>query len=260
MSENLVLIDELTLEQIAGICDHTFLNRPEAYQKTAKSGESPVALREAAFRSFLETTAAMEHQPYGLCVRHEDLVAAQAYFSAGEKRMNFVSVAGFPNGCCPTGVKVAEAIYAASESVDEVDMVLNAELLRAGNELEVETDINAVLEELREEHGIIGKLILETSELTPDQIRQACEIADRCGVDFVKTSTGFGKYGARVEDVRIMKEYFPRGIKISGGVTKDNMHDLLRAASGRSDGYINLDPALIRIGESSLLAGLVSGY
>jgi deoxyribose-phosphate aldolase len=116
----------------------------------------------------------------------------------------------------------------------------------------VKEDINAIVSVAHQNKGIV-KLILETSELTPDGIKEACKLAADCGVDFVKTSTGFSKSGANERDLKIMRENFPRGVKMSGGVNKENVRGLLYAASGRDDGYIDLDPMRIRVGESSLL-------
>ena len=49
-------------------------------------------------------------------------------------------------------------------------------------------------------------MILETCLLTKDEIVKACEICKEIGVAFVKTSTGFNKGGATVEDVVLMKQ------------------------------------------------------
>src|SRR3989339_813901 len=102
--------------------------------------------------------------------------------------------------------------------------------------------------------GAIIKLILETSALNKKQIKSISELANNeTDVDFIKTSTGFGKYGATVENLKIMRENFSRGIKISGGVNTKNVGQLLSAAVKRDDGYIDLNPMKIRIGESGLL-------
>jgi len=54
-----------------------------------------------------------------------------------------------------------------------------------------------------------------------------------------------------------MRAHFNRGVKISGGATVANYRTLLAAASGRDDGLIDLSPKRIRIGESSLISGIV---
>ncbi len=95
-------------------------------------------------------------------------------------------------------------------------------------------------------------MILEISELSLEQTQLACQIVDHCGAAFVKTSTGFSAHGATTEHLKVMRAHFPRGIKISGGVTANNVDDLLLAATAPGQ-PISMDPMKIRIGESSLL-------
>jgi len=84
-------------------------------------------------------------------------------------------------------------------------------------------------------------VILETCYLNEEEIVKACEIAKDAGVDFVKTSTGFGDYGAREEDVSLMRKTVGRdvGVKASGGIK--NFEDALKM----------LDAGANRIGASS---------
>jgi len=67
---------------------------------------------------------------------------------------------------------------------------------------------------------VLLKVIIESAALTDEQKIFACQVADRCGVDFVKTSTGMNPAGgATVEDVRLMKEYAPNcKVKAAGGI------------------------------------------
>lgn len=158
-----------------------------------------------------------------------------------------------------------EIDLAVMNGAEEVDFVLNYESLGhkdgdkefGGEELLIEQELGTIRSFIDKNYrGLVTKLILETSELTNDQISRACKIADRCRIDFVKTSTGFSAAGATAEHLRIMRTNFSRGVKMSGGVSIGNVKDLLYAASGRTDGYIDLDPMKIRIGESSLLKDL----
>jgi deoxyribose-phosphate aldolase len=66
----------------------------------------------------------------------------------------------------------------------------------------------------------ILKVIIETAYLSPSQIQEACMICQDAGADFVKTSTGYAPYGARVEDISLMRQVLPStvGIKASGGI------------------------------------------
>ncbi len=255
---NLLLIDTLTPQQIAVICDHTFLNRSEAYRQAAGKGDSPVQLRAKAFLSFIESTVANpERLPYAVCVRPENVTPAINYLAEkGHSEVKVASVVGFPDGSLyDTGFKAAETQLALARGAEEIDMVLNYARFKAGDLTYVRTDIQSVVDAAHRDRALV-KLILETSELDGDQIKRACELASCIGVDFVKTSTGFAAGGAKAEDVAVMRANFEGGVKISGGIVPENVKELLYAASGRRDGYIEMNPLRVRIGESSLLAKL----
>ena len=84
--------------------------------------------------------------------------------------------------------------------------------------------------------GVICKVILETCYLTDEEKETVCRIAKEAGVDFVKTSTGFGTAGARIEDVRLFKRYIGEGVKIkaAGGVkTREDLEQFLEEGCER---------------------------
>jgi deoxyribose-phosphate aldolase len=240
-------VEELTEADIASICDHTFLQRSEAYKKEAKSEESPTRLRKKAFTDFLEKTKALLYKPYAVCVRPENV--AQAVKALNNTGIKIASVVGFPDGCTySTAFKVSETLLAVENGAEEIDMVLNYDKLKQGEIGFVTEEINAVLEAAGD---AVVKLILETSELNTEEIILACKTAVECNVPFIKTSTGFSAYGAKAGDLNIMKQHFKRGIKMSGGITKENVKELLTALSDND--MIELNPMKIRIGESGLL-------
>lgn len=248
--------EHLTHAQIASLCDHTFLKRAEGFREQAKKGESPVRLREEELHRFLWQTIESPLVPYAICVRAEDVVEARRILDEGGKeRVKIAAVVGFPSGVYPTALKAAEADYAMEAGADEIDMVLLYEALKA-KETEVVSDDIAAVVQVVSRFGGKTKLILEISELTHEEIATACQLAMATGVDFVKTSTGFGAWGARPEEVALMRRHFDRGVKISGGVKASNVKALLRAASGREDGKLLCDPSRVRLGESGLLQEL----
>ena len=113
------------------------------------------------------------------------------------------TVIGFPLGATSTFAKVEEALQAIDDGADELDVVLNQGLLKS--------DIYACFCELSEivrecratKKGVVLKLIIECCNLTKDEIVVASTAAKKAGFDFVKTSTGFGKGGATVADVKL---------------------------------------------------------
>ena len=127
------------------------------------------------------------------------------------------SVAGFPFGYDSTAAKVAEARYAISHGASEIDMVLNLGLVKDDNLQDVFQDISEVV---KVGEGILIKVILETSELSPIEILRAGTLACFAGAHFIKTSTGFASGGAGVEALKIMRHVAGplRGVKASGGV------------------------------------------
>lgn len=136
-----------------------------------------------------------------------------------EKRgLDIVTVVGFPSGAHHADVKAFETARAVNDGADEIDMVVNQALVHTGDWKAVADEIRTVKEACA---GRVLKVILETAQLTPEQIAGACRAAETGGADFVKTSTGFHPSGgATVEAVRIMHDTVGGrlGVKASGGV------------------------------------------
>lgn len=127
------------------------------------------------------------------------------------------TVIGFPLGANTSEVKALEATDAIKKGADEVDMVINIGAAKDGKWDLVESDIAAVN---AVKDGRILKVIIETSLLTDEEKVKACQAAQHAGADFVKTSTGFSTAGAKVEDVKLMRETVgpDMGVKASGGI------------------------------------------
>ena len=126
------------------------------------------------------------------------------------------TVIGFPLGANTPELKAFETSDAIQNGANEVDMVINIGALKSRNFDLVERDIRAVVEAAK---GTLVKVIIETCLLTDDEKVKACQIAQKAGADFVKTSTGFSTGGATVADVALMcKTVGPdMGVKASGG-------------------------------------------
>lgn len=183
---------------IARMIDHTLL-APNASSENIRR-----LCREAAENDF----ASVCIQPCYVPLAAECLKGSRA---------KVCTVIGFPLGVNCTEIKAAEAAKAVADGADEVDMVLNRSLVADGRWDEVQKDIEAVVAAAK---GRLVKVILEATELQPDELAEAARTAVTAGADFVKTSTGFVGGGARVEDIRIMKEAVGdrAQIKASGGI------------------------------------------
>ncbi len=143
------------------------------------------------------------------------------------------TVIGFPLGMNLTKTKVEEASLCIKEGADEIDMVINVGMLKAGHDDYVE-------EEIKELKAVAGskilKVIIETCLLTDEEKVRACLAAKNAGADFVKTSTGFSTGGATVHDIKLMRETVgpEMGVKASGGVrTHEDLLAMVEAGATR---------------------------
>ena len=126
------------------------------------------------------------------------------------------TVVGFPLGATTPAVKAFETKEAIQNGADEIDMVINVGALKSGNSALVESDICAVVEASGDK---LVKVIIETCLLTDQEKVVACQLAQKAGADFVKTSTGFSTGGATIADVKLMRETVgpDMGVKAAGG-------------------------------------------
>lgn len=137
--------------------------------------------------------------------------------SCGSK-VKVCSVSGFPLGATSTLIKSKEAELNVKNGADEVDMVINIGALKDKNFKLLEDEIKSVKSVMGEDK--ILKVILETCVLTKEEKIEGAKIVLSSGADFVKTSTGFGSAGAKIEDVKLLKEIVENkiGVKASGGI------------------------------------------
>ena len=158
---------------------------------------------------------AKEHGFYAVCVNGSWVELARHSLDGTEVKV--ASVAGFPLGAMETDAKRFETEAAIDAGAHEIDVVINVGRLKDG-------DNNYVLRELRDiveaadERPV--KVILETCLLTEEEKIRACKLVVESGAQFVKTSTGFSKGGATLEDVKLLRRQVGSdfGVKASGGI------------------------------------------
>ena len=158
---------------------------------------------------------AKEHHFWSVCINSGYIPLAKKALEGTDVKV--CTVIGFPLGANLTSVKAFEAKAAIEAGAEEIDMVINVGLIKSEKWNAVKEDIAAVLKAC---NGKTLKVILETCLLTKEEIRKACEICKELNVGFVKTSTGFNKGGATVEDIALMREVVGPviGVKASGGI------------------------------------------
>jgi deoxyribose-phosphate aldolase len=129
------------------------------------------------------------------------------------------SVVAFPLGASVSEVKADEAARAVEDGATELDMVAALGAIRAGDWGYVERDISTVVQAVGS--AAVVKVILESALWSPDQLVQACRVAEDAGAGYLKTSTGFhAAGGATASAVALMRQAVGDrlGVKASGGI------------------------------------------
>lgn len=180
---------------------------------------------------------AIENDFYSVCVNGTYVKDIKAY----NKDVKIAAVVGFPLGAMATRAKAYEAKCAIEDGASEIDMVIAIGRLKDKDYDYVLEDIKAVKEAIG---GNILKVIIETCLLTDEEKVKACELSERAGADFVKTSTGFSTGGASVADVALMKKTVGDRLKVkaSGGIhTRDEALALIEAGADRIGASKSID-------------------
>lgn len=191
---------DITIKSVAAIVDHTNL---KAY---AVKEDFKRLCGEAIQYGF--KSVAINTYPVSICRE----------FLQGSDVLTGAAV-GFPLGQMTIASKVAEATNAVADGCQEFDYLLNVGKVKEHDYAYIEEEMRQLVAVARKA-GICVKVIFETCYLTEEEIIEVAKIASRVKPDFVKTSTGFGTAGAKVEHIRLMKEYAGADVQVkaAGGI------------------------------------------
>ena len=187
-------------EDIAKMIDHSLL-KPQLTDREVEEG----------------CRVALEYGVASVCVRPSDVRRAAEVLRDSPVRVT--TVVGFPHGSTSTVAKVCEAEQALRDGAVELDVVLHIGRLKSRDYVYVKADLEAVTA-LAHASDALVKVIFENCFLDDEEKIAACRIANELGVDFIKTSTGFGPGGAEDYDLKLMREHASPAIKVkaAGGI------------------------------------------
>jgi deoxyribose-phosphate aldolase len=177
---------------------------------------------------------AQEYTFGAVCIAPVWISSVKEFLSATDTKI--VTVIGFPLGNTFPEVKAYEALLAVEAGAHELDMVMNIDALKSGNQETVLLDIQAVTDSAKKRPGTLVKVILETALLTDEEKVLGCQLAITAGADFVKTSTGFTKGGATAEDVALIRKTVGDRMKVkaAGGIrTLSDALAMIKAGADR---------------------------
>lgn len=166
-----------------------------------------------------------------VCIPPYYVKAASEYLKGSTTEV--CTVIGFPNGYSTTQTKQYEAIDALHNGAKEIDMVININALKNKDYDYVKDEIETIRDSI---DGRVLKVIIETCLLTEEEIIKMTEICNETFVNFIKTSTGFDKEGAKLDDVKLMMKHKNEvlEVKASGGIrTKKDAEAFIEAGATR---------------------------
>ena len=156
---------------------------------------------------------AIENDFYSVCVNPCFVEYASELLQGTDVKV--ACVVGFPLGANTTKLKKIEAFEAVANGASEIDMVINQGYVKQG-------DYDKVLEEINEicDCGALVKVIIETSQLSEQEIENLCDVVNKSFATYIKTSTGFVGEGAKFEHVELMRKCMNanKKVKASGGI------------------------------------------
>jgi deoxyribose-phosphate aldolase len=222
-----------TYEQIAGMIDHSLLN-PVLTEKELVEG----------------IRLARTYRIASVCIIPFFLTTCVAMLKGSSVKPT--TTVGFPHGGHLTRIKVAEAEQALHDGAEELDMVVNINKVLGNDWDYVFKEIKTIYDRV---HGPGKKLkvIFENCYLHKSHKIRLCEICGKIGVDWVKTSTGYGSGGATFEDVKLMRQHTPPHVRLkaAGGIrdldTVLEMRDLGVDRIGASRTQAILDECMSRL-------------
>ena len=188
----------MELSEILSKCDHTLLLQTATWEDIRGICDDGMAYKTAS-----------------VCIPASYVKQAKAYVG---DRLAICTVIGFPNGYDTTASKCFQASEAVDNGAEEIDMVINIGLLKAGKDDAVLAEIKAVKEACK---GKLLKVIIETCLLTDEEKVRMCHIVTQAGADYIKTSTGFSTAGATFDDVALFAKHIGPNVKIkaAGGIS-----------------------------------------
>ncbi len=152
-----------------------------------------------------------------VCLPPSRVSEAKAYLNELKATTAVCTVIGFPLGYQSATIKLVEATQAIHDGADEIDVVINQGFVKDGAWEDVQNELTALRVATQDK---ILKVIIETCNMTEAEKIRLCEVVTAVGADYIKTSTGFGSAGAKLEDIDLFKQHIGPNVKIkaAGGI------------------------------------------
>ncbi|MFD1417560.1 deoxyribose-phosphate aldolase [Companilactobacillus keshanensis] len=210
-----MIIKEYTLDKLSRMIDHTNLH-------AFASNDDMIKLCEEA-KDYHFKMVAINQVQSSIC-----------YNELKNTDIDIGAAISFPLGQTTIESKLFDTKNAIENGANEIDYVINITELKNKSYAYIEEEMLEMVK-LCHENSVLIKVIFENAYLTNEEITKVAEIAKEVKPDFIKTSTGFGPSGAKIEDVKLMKSIVGNDVlvKAAGGIR--NSDDFLAMISAGAD-------------------------
>ena len=197
----MIFLEIFEIKKILKAVDHTLLSQTSTYEEIKNLCNEGV-----------------EYKVASVCIPPAYVRDAKNYVESIKENLKICTVVGFPNGYNTTDIKLFETNDAIKNGADEIDMVINIGWLKDKEFVNLENEIKKIKNVCKDK---ILKVIVETCLLNLDEKIEMCKIITQSGADYIKTSTGFSKSGANIEDIKIFSKHIGKNVKIkaAGGIS-----------------------------------------
>ncbi|NHV06201.1 MAG: deoxyribose-phosphate aldolase [Thaumarchaeota archaeon] len=157
-----------------------------------------------------------------------------AYDLVKNSNTKICAVVAFPFGYNALSTKLYEVRTAIEMGANEIDYVINLGAYFSYGDEAVAIEASKIVEEAKASGADVVKAIIEVGYLSEKQIVEVSKTCVSSGVDYIKTSTGFGPRSTKVEDVRLIRSAIGNkaGVKAAGGIrTLDELLSFLEAGA-----------------------------
>lgn len=144
------------------------------------------------------------------------------------------AVIAFPFGYSALSTKLYEIKTAVEMGASEIDYVINLGAYFSYGDEAITIEASKVVEEAKVNGAEVVKAIIEVGYLSEKQIVEVSKACVSSGVDYIKTSTGYGPRPTKIDDVKLIRSAVGNeaGIKAAGGIkTLDELLSFLEAGA-----------------------------
>ncbi len=182
---------------------------------------------------------AQQHNYASVCIPPLFVKKAKSFLI--NTHIKIATVIGYPYGYSATEAKLAEIVLAILDGADELDVTINMAALKNNDWQYLAQELNAILPIVKSKQKTI-KIIIETMELTNDEIIKCCDLYGIAGVDYLQAGTGVLNADSDIEKIKLIRQHLTDAVGIKAIIKSNNnifAEQLVKAGSNRLGYFSN---------------------